>query len=324
MNKIARNEFNKMLNSSDKDSIFTYDRIESTTKKGGIGIWRNMFTKLPIDLDHPGYRILQTEISPFKKTGRTNEIRELRALCGFIDPTNGDPSTKNTENDLFEFVKLFQNSGDFMKNPNKNGNYKMNNSNNYVPDNYKSRLRVLFGTNKSSQVLIIRKAINDANPEAIQLFKKIEDMKANTTNINKQQVVPPVNQQVVPPNKTGGGLIFKSDYEKLNEQMMPNGIIYDCNTKISLFSCVGSYMGVSYMPVLRLPSVKIKNPSIMYRKEPKTNYTLYEIGDRLYSINSEKSSTFNKNASSSSRTISSNASNASVSTSSTSSSCSIL
>ena len=319
MNEIARNEFNKMLNSLDKGSIFTYDRIESTTKKGGIGIWRNMFTKLPIDLNHPGYSILQTEFSPFKKTGRTNEIRELRALCGFINPINGDPSTKNTENDLFEFVKLFKNSGDFMTIPNNNGNYKMNNNKNYVPDNYKSKLRVLFGTNKSSQILIIKKAIQDAKPEAIQLFNKIEDMQANTKIVNKQ----PVEQL----NQVAGGLIFKSNsqkiYENLNEQMMPNGIIYDCNTKISLFSCVGSYMGVSYMPVLRLPSVKIKNPSIMYRKEPKTNYTLYEIGDRLYSINSEKSNTFNKNVSSSNAS-SSTSSNASSSTPSTASSCSIL
>jgi len=38
MNAFARNEFNQLLNSSTKGSLFTYDRIESTTKKGGVGV----------------------------------------------------------------------------------------------------------------------------------------------------------------------------------------------------------------------------------------------------------------------------------------------
>jgi hypothetical protein len=84
-------------------------------------------------------------------------------------------------------------------------------------------------------------------------------------------------------------------YKKLAEQMMPNQVIYDCNTAISLATCVGSYMGVSYMPVLRLPSVKFKSSNdilsknrIILKKEPKVNYTLYKIGDRLYSLNDGK------------------------------------
>lgn len=46
-------------------------------------------------------------------------------------------------------------------------------------------------------------------------------------------------------------------YKKFALQMMPNQVIYDCNRKISFATCVGSYMGVSYMPVLRLPKIKL-------------------------------------------------------------------
>ena len=84
-------------------------------------------------------------------------------------------------------------------------------------------------------------------------------------------------------------------YKKLAEQMMPNQVIYDCNTKISLATCVGSYMGVSYMPVLRLPKIKLVSRNnklsknrIILKKEPKVNYTLYKIEDRLYSLNDGK------------------------------------
>jgi hypothetical protein len=73
--------------------------------------------------------------------------------------------------------------------------------------------------------------------------------------------------------------------------MMPNQVIYDCNTAISLATCVGSYMGVSYMPVLRLPKIKFKSAQIIWKKEPKVNYTLYKIENRLYSINDEKNDT---------------------------------
>ena len=80
-------------------------------------------------------------------------------------------------------------------------------------------------------------------------------------------------------------------YKELSQRMMPNQVIYDCNTAISLATCVGSYMGVSYMPVLRLPKIKFKSAQIIWKKEPKVNYTLYKIGDRLYSINDEKNDT---------------------------------
>jgi hypothetical protein len=54
-------------------------------------------------------------------------------------------------------------------------------------------------------------------------------------------------------------------------------------------------MGVSYMSVLRLPKIKLVSRNnklsknrIILKKEPKVNYTLYKIGDRLYSLNDGK------------------------------------
>lgn len=299
MNAFARNEFNQLLNSSEEGQIFTYDRIESTTKKGGVGIWRNMFTKLPADLNHAGYSILQSETYPFKKTGRTNEISELRALCGMINDSDGKPKTTNTENDTHEFINLFDNKD------------------NYSGDKlelYKKKLRVLFGTNRFSQFPIIEKALPDGHiVEVKNLFKQIEDVKAINNSGKEIELNEIKTNETKQPNQSGGGLFssiskFKNKkigivgmteenekYKKLALEMMPNQVIYDCNRKISLASCVGSYMGVSYMPVLRLPKIKLISSNnklsknrIVLKKEPKVNYTLYKIDDRLYSINDEK------------------------------------
>ena len=307
MNAFARNEFNQLLNSSDEGRIFTYDRIESTTKKGGIGVWRNMFTKLPADLNHAGYSILQSERYPFEKTGRTNEISELRALCGMINDSDGKPTTTNTENDTQEFINLFDNKD------------------NYSGDKlelYKKKLRVLFGTNKSSQFPIIEKALPDGNMlEVKNLFKQIEDVKAINNSgkeielkeIELKEITTKQPNQPNQQEQSGGGLFSSisklknktigivgmteenEKYKKLALQMMPNQVIYDCNRKISLASCVGSYMGVSYMPVLRLPKIKLFSSNnklsknrIVLKKEPKVNYTLYKIDNRLYSINDKK------------------------------------
>lgn len=293
MNAFARNDFNQLLNSSTEGSIFTYDRIESTTKKGGVGVWRNMWTKLPVDLNHAGYSILQSETFPFKTTGRTNEIGELRALCGMINNETGEPTTKNTENDTQEFINLFDNKD------------------NYSGDKlelYKKKLRVLLGTNKSSQYPIIKKALPDGkDEEVVNLFKQIEDVKpvnesGKEVNVNKEKpqtggglfssISNSISKKV---NRMKGTKEQNEKYKKLAEQMMPNQVIYDCNTKISLATCVGSYMGVSYMPVLRLPKIKLVSRNnklsknrIILKKEPKVNYTLYKIGDRLYSLNDGK------------------------------------
>jgi len=198
MNAFARNEFNQLLNSSTKGSIFTYDRIESTTKKGGVGVWRNMFTKLPADLNHAGYSILQDETFPFKTTGRTNEISELRALCGMINDSDGKPTTTNTENDTQEFINLFDNRD------------------NYSGDKlelYKKKLRVLLGTNKSSQYPIIKKVLPDGNGQEVEnLFKQIEDVKAvnesgkEVKDVNNSKNKIELTNIPTKTEQTGGGL----------------------------------------------------------------------------------------------------------------------
>jgi hypothetical protein len=298
MNAFARNDFNQLLNSSTKDRIFTYDRIESTTKKGGVGVWRNMWTKLPVDLNHAGYSILQDETFPFKTTGRTNEISELRALCGMINKSDGKPTTTNTENDTPTFIALFSNGNQF-----KNRDQL-----------YKKKLRVFFGTEKDSQIEVIDQALPDKTLEVHRIFKLIKDEKPENNKGKEIELIEIAPQQ----NQAGGGLfsgisnsISKTKkaignsiskkvnrmkvtkeqidkYKELSQRMMPNQVIYDCNTAISLATCVGSYMGVSYMPVLRLPKIKFKSAQMIWKKEPKVNYTLYKIGDRLYSINDEK------------------------------------
>jgi len=264
-----------------------------------------MFTKLPVDLNHAGYSILQDETFPFKTTGRTNEISELRALCGMINDSDGKPTTTNTENDTQEFINLFDNRD------------------NYSGDKlelYKKKLRVLLGTNKSSQFPIIKKVLQDGKGQEVEnLFKQIEDVKAVNESGKEVKDVNNSKKEIeltkIPPKteKTGGGLFssiskFKNKkfgivrmteenekYKKLALQMMPNQVIYDCNRKISFATCVGSYMGVSYMPVLRLPKIKLVSRNnklsknrIILKKEPKVNYTLYKIEDRLYSLNDGK------------------------------------
>lgn len=288
MNAFARNDFNQLLNSSTEDRIFTYDRIESTTKKGGVGVWRNMWTKLPADLNHAGYSILQDETFPFKTTGRTNEISELRALCGMINKSDGKPTTTNTENDTPTFIALFSNGNQFKDRDQL----------------YKNKLRVFFGTKKDSQIEVIDQALPDKTLEVHRIFKLIKDEKPENNKGNEIELSEIASGQQP---QAGGGLFSSisnsiskkvnrmkgtkeqiDKYKELSQRMMPNQVIYDCNTAISLATCVGSYMGVSYMPVLRLPKIKFKSAQMIWKKEPKVNYTLYKIGDRLYSINDEK------------------------------------
>jgi hypothetical protein len=210
-----------------------------------------------------------------------------------INNETGEPTTKNTENDTEEFINLFDNRDNYSRDK---------------LELYKKKLRVLLGTNKSSQYPIIKKALPDGkDEEVVNLFKQIEDVKAvneSGKEVNVNRVSPQsggglfssisnsISKKV---NRMKGTKEQNEKYKKLAEQMMPNQVIYDCNTKISLATCVGSYMGVSYMPVLRLPKIKLISSNnklsknrIVLKKEPKVNYTLYKIDNRLYSINDGK------------------------------------
>jgi hypothetical protein len=145
----GRNEFNAFLNISDEKPIFTLDRVTSNFDPVIV---------LPVDLDHPGYTLLRTEYKAFSKTGRTNEIGEIRKMLGLERGYDG--------NDLLlsgRFVDLFTNAQDFKE------------SGRFDTDFYREKFRIKFGTNAKEQQLILEKALPDAIPGKIrELFKTIE------------------------------------------------------------------------------------------------------------------------------------------------------
>lgn len=248
----GRNQFNYFLNiSDDKPGIFTLDRVTANADPVII---------LPVDLDHPGYTLLKTEIRAFTKTGRTNEIGEIRKMLELKSGYDG--------NDLLlseKFVNLFTNSQDFK------GTGK------YDTDLYRSKYRIKFGTNAKEQQLILKKAMPDSKEkELIELFKTIESETANKRY-----------------NNQAGGL-FNNTKKKRQEQgnatkiykenttkMMPNQINYTCYKTMTMGFCHAAYMGVSYIMVLRLPSVK---GGFKRKKEPTKDYTLYKKDGRIFSI----------------------------------------
>lgn len=246
---IGRTEFNNFLNiSPGENGIFTLDRI--TIKADPVIL-------LPPDLDHPGYTLLKTEVKAFTKTGRTNEIGEIRKMLGLTSGYDG--------NDLLlseKFVDLFTNSQDFKG------------TGSYDTDLYRSKFRIKFGSNAKEQQLILKKAMPDAIPGKIrELFKTIESETANKRYNNAPQA---------------GGISFKKElgeatdlYKEKTKEMMPNQINYNCYITMTMGFCHASYMGVSYVMVLRLPNVK---GGIKRKKEPTKDYTLYQKDERIFSL----------------------------------------
>ena len=239
---IGRNEFNNFLNISDNENgIFTLDRI--TIKADPVIL-------LPADLDHPGYTLLKTEIKAFTRTKRTNEIGEIRKMLGLTSGYDG--------NDLLlseKFVNLFTNSNDFKG------------TGSYDTDLYRSKFRIKFGSNAKEQQLILKKAMPDAKEKELRkLFKTIESETANKRYNNAPQA---------------GGISFKKGlgeatdfYKKETKEIMPNQINYNCYITMTMGFCHASYMGVSYVMVLRLPNIK---GGYKAKKEPTKDYTLYQI-----------------------------------------------
>jgi len=62
--------------------------------------------------------------------------------------------------------------------------------------------------------------------------------------------------------------------------MMPNQIQYSCYKTMTMGFCHASYMGVSYIMVLRLPNIK---GGYKAKKEPTKDYTLYQKDGRIFS-----------------------------------------
>jgi hypothetical protein len=247
----GRNEFNSFLNIS--DSVFTLDRVTSNFDPVIV---------LPVDLDHPGYTLLRKELRAFTNTGRTNEIGEIRKMLGLDRGYDG--------NDLLlseKFVDLFTNSQDFK------GTGK------FDTDLYRSKFRIKFGSNAKEQQLILEKAMPDAKPAEIRgLFKTIESDAGNKRYDDSDQqggLHNPFSKEKRIPQK-----LAKDEYKKQTEKKMPNQIQYSCYKTMTIGVCHASYMGVSYMMVLRLPNIK---GGYKAKKEPKKNYTLYQKDGRVFS-----------------------------------------
>lgn len=236
---IGRNEFNDYLNidKNNEGGIFTLDRVT---------VFGDPMIFIPVDLDHPGFTLLKSidNIKAFTKTGRTNEIGEIRKMLELNKGYDG--------NDLLlseSFVDLFTNVRDFKRNEK------------YDTDLYRSKYRIKFGTNAKEQILILKKAMNDADEKKIrELFKRIESEVRN--------------------NNQSGGISFKKGlgeatkkYRELTINKMPNEIQYSCYKTMSFGFCHGVYMGVTYMTVLRVPGIK---NGLKMKKEPRKDYTLYK------------------------------------------------
>jgi len=250
----GRNEFNAFLNIS--DPVFTLDRV--TANFDPIII-------LPVDLDHPGYTLLRTEIKAFTKTGRTNEIGEIRKMLGLERGYDG--------NDLLlseKFVDLFTNAKDFKG------------TGRFDTDLYRGKFRIKFGSNAKEQQLILEKAMPDAISGKIrELFKTIESDTGNKRYDDSNQqggLHNPFLKEKREPQK-----LATKEYKKETEQKMPNQIQYSCYKTMTMGVCHASYMGVSYMMVLRLPNIKVGYKA---KKEPTKDYILYQKDGRVFSFSS--------------------------------------
>jgi hypothetical protein len=247
----GRNEFNAFLNIS--DPVFTLDRVTSNFDPVIV---------LPVDLDHPGYTLLRTELRAFSKTGRTNEIGEIRKMLGLEKGYDG--------NDLLlseRFVNLFTNAQDFK------GTGK------FDTDLYREKFIIIFGSNAKEQQLILEKAMPDAIPETIRkLFITIESDAGNKRYDDLDQkggLHNPFSK-----DKRESQKLATEEYKRKTEEMMPNQIQYSCYKTMTMGFCHASYMGVSYIMVLRLPNIK---GGYKAKKEPTKDYTLYKKNGRIFS-----------------------------------------
>lgn len=210
----GRNEFNSQLNISDQNisdqNIFTLDRI---TANG------DPVVLLPAHLDHGGYTLLKSsinELKAFTKTGRTNEIGEIRKMLG-LEP--GKSKENYDGNELLvskDFIELFKNSDHFIKNGTYNFNLYKKKYKNLTPN---------FLKNKNKKLKIKKEAM----PNLKQIAGEPEQ-KPQSTEFRKNTKL----------------------YKEETLKKMPNQINYSCYKTISKGFCHGVYMGVSYMNVLRL------------------------------------------------------------------------
>jgi hypothetical protein len=168
-NAAGRNEFNTLLNVSG-DKIFTLDRI--TVNADPVVL-------LPAHLDHPGYTLLKTEFKAFTKTGRTNEIGEIRKMLGL---EQGKSKENYDGNELLvseEFIKLFKKTEKFF---NKSiYNFKL----------YKSKYTNIFKNkiNKKEAMPNLKKQIaGEPEPQSSEFRKNTKNYKQQTLEKMPNQI----------------------------------------------------------------------------------------------------------------------------------------
>ena len=231
----SKSKFNEMLLEPLKDPqnfpvTITYDRVNNITKVLGKETAKNVLTALPPGSSHPGYD-QESEAFLFSKFGLTNEIKEFRQMCGWVD-LKGEPSTKNDYPANEAFVKLFENmNGDtfYTKKFFQNGQF---NSELYYKRFTKSYS--VFGTTKKNRIEISKNAMKNATPAGLNKVRRAEE---------KSQNVP-----------QAGGENKVRTYDN-----MPNMVTYNC---YALFP-TAMYMGVSFVYVLRNP-LMARKPDINF------------------------------------------------------------
>ena len=135
------------------------------------------------------------------------------------------------------------------------------------------KVKVSVPTKAEEQYPILDKAMPDAKLKEIrELFNKIEKMKTKFGKIPKEQEGGLYNPLLKGSNATKA-------YKKEAEIRMPNQIQYSCYAQMAFGFCHASYMGVSYVMVLRLPNISEGK----LRKEPTKDYTLYQKDGRIFS-----------------------------------------
>lgn len=252
---ISRKMFNSKL--SIDDVPFTYDSVRNYVK--GISARGDIFVNQPLWLKHPGYNLLLKETYAFSKTGRTNEIRELRALMGYVDEKGDALYKSNRYLTTYEFRKLFENFDPSYQYPAYYQNYANNTT--ASEEKFKNRLKTGSGNIKQKQQMVKEIALTDIKRPQVYpsgyLLKSISQ---------KQDYVGGEGDS--PNSLSQAEKEAEAEYDRKTLEAMPSAIYYDCYAKL----CNAIYMGVNYYNVLRFA-----------KNNPTENFDLVDVDGRLYS-----------------------------------------
>jgi Lipase (class 3) len=243
------------------DGLLTLDRVDSSGKVNA-----NVITVLPPGLVHPGFQRLRTEVQPYKKTGRTDQLGELRNKV-FGLPLSGRFANNDfyLEGDFLSYFTTMKSSPtiflEHLKHVGGTWSESMNRLKGYIlPDLYKT----YYG-----------EIITPFPPLDLTEFKQ----NGGTIKRKKKQ-------------KSKGGVTLSSGpyaamYKKETLEQMPNHLVVNCYTKVCGGFCHGAYMGVGFMDCIRVPKIStVSGTMLMRKKEPRQDYQLVldSNSKRPYSI----------------------------------------